>query len=251
MFTTLGYLYNQIHTVVDGKDPSNRWYLMYYAKTVKLHKGIDNPLKFRIKNNNQKDVDISGSTFWFYMIDSYTKHEVLAKEMTIEDATKGIVNLIITEENLLDLNALRYNYGIKVTDSAGNERPLFVDDNYSASGVVEVFDDAYPAVINSIELLPSVYTNNIATTSLVEVNLPSSNQQTATYYLENFTGTITVQGHMEDTANVQESSWINITSNFYTTTSGIAYVNFIGLFNGIRFKIEKTDGTVNKILYKN
>ena len=84
MFTTIGYLYNQIHPVVLGTSiPDNRWNCMYYSKPVKLHKGVDNPIKFKIRNNNQKDVDVSTSTFTISIIDSYTNHEKISRTLDI------------------------------------------------------------------------------------------------------------------------------------------------------------------------
>lgn len=250
MYTTLGYLYTQIQPVVVGIGPSNRWNLMYYAKTIKLHKGVDNPVKFKIKNQNQKDVDVTSSTFRLFIVDAHTKEEVLARNLNIEDATKGIINTTITEEDLLSFSSIRYHYGIKMVDSSGNEHPIYVDDNYSAAGTIEVFDDAYPAHVTSIDVTIGSYNSGVATTSVVTVT-PKAGVHTASYYTTNFTGTIVVQGHMQDSTSVADSDYIDIVTSSFTSSSGVSYVNFTGLFNGIRFKITNTSGAVDKILYKN
>ena len=251
MFTTLGYLYNQIHPVVLGvSDPTNRWNRMYYAKPVKLHKGVDNPVKFKIRNNNQKDVTLTGSTFTLSIVDSYTNQEILSRTLDIENASTGMLATTITEEDLNNFDAVRYHYGIRMVNSSGVQYPIYVDDNYSASGVVEVHGDAYPGPVIAVQPTIGAYNSGIAYTSVVEVTNTVNGNNTAAYYLTGFSGTVTVQGYLDNTSSVNESDYIDIASNSYTNQNGVVYSNFTGLFAGIRFKIELTSGTVDKILYK-
>lgn len=251
MFTTLGYLYNQIHPVVIGtSDPTNRWNRMYYAKPVKLHKGVDNPVKFKIRNNNQKDVDVSGSTFIISIIDSYTNQQKISRTLDIENAESGMLATTITEEDLNNLDATRYHYGIRMVDSNGVQYPIYVDDNYSASGVVEIHNDAYPGPVPAVQPTIGTYESNTAYTSLTETSQSANGINTVAYYLTNFTGTITPQGHFENTGSVQPSDYIDIASSTYTNQSGVVYVNFVGMFTGVRFKIHSESGTVDNILYK-
>ena len=251
MFTTLGYLYNQIHPVVLGvSDPTNRWNRMYYAKPVKLHKGVDNPVKFKIRNNNQKDVDVTSSVFTLTIMDSYTNQEKLTRILDIENATAGLISTVITEEDLNNFDAIRYHYGIRMVNSSGVQYPIYVDDNYSASGVVEISGDAYPGPVPAVQPTIGAYNSGIAYSSVTEVTSSATGNNTAAYYLTGFSGTVTVQGYLEDTGSVSENDYIDISSNTYTDQSGVVYSNFTGLFTGIRFKIELTSGTVDKILYK-
>lgn len=251
MFTTLGYLYNQIHPVVLGvSDPTNRWNRMYYAKPVKLHKGVDNPVKFKIRNNNQKDVTLTGSTFTLTIVDSYTNQEILSRTLDIENASTGMLATTITEEDLNNLDAVRYHYGIRMVNSSGVQYPIYVDDNYSAAGVIEVYGDAYPGPVPSVQPTIGAYNSGVSYTSVVEVTNTANGNNTAAYYLTGFSGTVTVQGYLDNTGSVSETDYIDIVSNIYTNQSGVVYSNFTGLFSGIRFKIELTAGTLNKILYK-
>jgi len=251
MFTTLGYLYDQIHPVVLGiSDPTNRWNRMYYAKPVKLHRGVDNPVKFKIRNNNQKDVNVVDSTFTLSVIDSYTNQEKISRTLDIENATAGLIGTVITEEDLNNLDSVRYHYGIRMVTDSGAQYPVYVDDNYSASGVIEVHNDAYPGPVSAVEPTVGAYNSGVAYSSLVETTHSANGNSTAAYYLTNFTGTITAQGHMENTGSVQPSDYIDVVSNTYTNHSGVVYTNFVGLFTGVRFKVELTNGILDKILYK-
>ena len=223
---------------------------MYYAKPVKLHKGVDNPIKFRIRNNNQKDVTLTGSTFTLSVVDSYTNREILTRTLDIEDASTGMLATTITEEDLNNLDAVRYHYGIKMVNSSGVQYPIYVDDNYSASGTIEVHGDAYPGPVAAVEPTVGAYNSGVAYTSVIEVTNTANGNNTAAYYLSGFTGTITVQGYLEETGSVGENDYIDIDSNTYTNQSGVVYNNFTGLFTGIRFKIALSSGTLSKILYK-
>lgn len=251
MFTTLGYLYNQIHPVVLGvSDPTNRWNRMYYAKPVKLHRGVDNPVKFKIRNNNQKDVNLTGSTFTLTIVDSYTNQEKLSRTLDIESASTGMLSTVITEEDLNNFDAVRYHYGIRMVNSSGTQYPIYVDDNYSAAGVIEVYGDAYPGPVTAVQPTIGAYNSGVAYTSVVEVTPSANGNNTAAYYVTGFTGTVTVQGHLQSSGSVSDSDYIDIASNTYTNQNGVVYSNFTGLFSGIRFKITLTSGTVDKILYK-
>ena len=251
MFTTIGYLYNHIHPVVLGtSSPDNRWNRMYYSKSVKLHKGVDNPVKFKIRNNNQKDVDITDSQFTLSIVDSKTNKEILNRSLAIEDATKGMLSITITEEDLQDFTMNQYHYGIKMLNSSGVQYPIYVDDNYGASGVVEIHNDAYPIPTPAVQPTVGAYSDGTAYSSVVVVTLGNNGISTAAYYLSGFSGTITVQGSLEDSTGVSSSDWIDITSSTYTTETGVGYTNFTGMFKVIRFKIELTAGSVDKILYK-
>lgn len=251
MYTTIGYLYNQIHTVTVGTGPSDRWNLMYYAKNVKLNRGVDNPIKFRIKNQNQKNINVGSDEFFLYITDAATNAEILNKTLIVEDATNGLVSTVITEEDLLYFNAVRYHYGIKMVSSTGLEQPIYVDDNYSATGVVEINGTAYPDHSASSELTVSSYEDNIAYTSTLTITAGNNGIHTAVYYLTGFSGSITVQGHLEDSSAVSENDYIDVVTNTYTAQTGVVYTNFTGLFKGIRFKITKTSGSVDRILHKN
>lgn len=251
MFTTIGYLYNQIHPVVLGiGGPDNRWNRMYYSKPVKLHKGVDNPVKFKIRNNNQRDVDLTDSEFTLSIVNSQTNQEILNRTLTIENATRGLLSITITEEDLYDFSMNKYHYGIKMLNSNGVQYPIYVDDNYSASGVIEVYNNAYPVPTPAVQPTVGAYNDGTAYSSVVVVTAGNNGISTAAYYLTEFSGTITAQGSLEDSTSVSNSDWIDITSDTYTTETGVVYTNFTGMFKVVRFKIEKTAGTLTKILYK-
>jgi hypothetical protein len=161
-----------------------------------------------------------------------------------------MLSTTITEEDLNNFDAARYHYGIRMVNSSGVQYPIYVDDNYSAAGVVEVHGDAYPGPVTAVQPTIGAYNSGIAYTSVTEVTPGANGNNTAAYYLTGFSGTVTVQGYLDNTGSISETDYINIASNTYINQSSVAYTNFTGLFLGIRFKIDLTSGTVDKILYK-
>lgn len=251
MFITLGYLYNQIHPVVLGTGgPSDRWNNMYYAKTVKLHRGVDNPIKFKIRNNNQKNVNVEGSVFTMFVVDALTRREIFNRRLEIEDADRGVIGTTITENDLNNLESVRYHYGIKMIDSNGTEFPIYTNDSYSAAGVIEINNDAFPSLSPAEEPAIGEFDQNTAYTDTVTVTPGANGNNTAAYYLKNFSGTITVQGFLDNSSTVFETDYIDIVNSEYVEQTAVVYVNFVGLFAGIRFKITRNNGDVQRILYK-
>lgn len=250
MISSYGYLYKQIHHVTIGVGLSDRQNNMYYAKPMKLHKGVDNPIQFNIKNNHQKKVNVGGSTFVLSVVEPETGRELLSRNLTIVDGTRGILSTTFTEEDMQSFYKNKYNYGIVCTQGDGIQYPVYVDENYDASGTIEVRGDAYAQLISASEPTIGAYNNiGIAITSIVNVDSSNTGLHTVAYYLDSFVGNIVVQGHIQDISNV--SNWIDINTQTYSSaTSGVYPVNFEGMFTGLRFKITKTSGDVTKIQHK-
>jgi hypothetical protein len=251
MFTALGYLYKQIHTVSIGEGPQDRLSRMYYAKPVKLQKGVDNQVRFWIRNQDQKKVNIAEREFYFNLIDTEKKLILLTKRLIIENAIKGELLLELSREELYNFDLPRYTYSLSMKDTEGRELPVYNNDNYDTSGSVELQDWAYPVQNLSQDLTIVDNANQNRITETVDLEPSTSTNHTAVYYLDGFSGKITVQGHLENSTNIGNEDYFVIAESDYSGSSGIEYINFSGNFLGIRFLIETDAGTVDKILYKN
>ena len=72
---------------------------------------------------------------------------------------------------------------------------------------------------------------------------------TAQYYLNGYTGTITVQGTMDPISGSLDN-WVDIKTDTYSAITGNEYTTFNGVYTAIRFKQSKTAGTLTKVLYR-
>ena len=95
-----------------------------YDRRLTLHRGVDNPVTFTFKNEDQKAQDVSdktvasGNYYELTIIDTESKKSVITKSLTPVDdgstvATKGQASCTILEGDLLPLDAKFYNFAIK------------------------------------------------------------------------------------------------------------------------------------------
>ena len=61
-----------------------------YDGTHKLHKGIDNTLRFKIKDTDRKPIDLTNKTVIWKMYDRESRENVLFRYLTIENAEKAL-----------------------------------------------------------------------------------------------------------------------------------------------------------------
>ena len=108
MYVTPAYLYQQIQAVlmVDisgvGAVFDRRWKPVY-AKNLKLNLGVDNVILFQFQNQDQKPVNITGSTFTFRIISQNGQNLLYARELVVLNAATGRAKVTIPAADTLML----------------------------------------------------------------------------------------------------------------------------------------------------
>ena len=239
-----------------------------YDRRLTLHRGVNNPITFTFKNEDQKAQDITSKTYEFNMIDSETKKAVLTKTLTILDdgstvTTKGDASCTITEGDLLPLDAKFYNFAVREVKSDGSREITYSDTGYAAAGTIELLDGAYPEFVASTEISsftavagPLTYTSGSTDAS------PGINNNKALHtiavYTKNYSGTLRVQGTMS--ASPGSSDWFDITmegaastANTFSSSTTVTNYNFYGVYHSVRFSWGNDSGNtgvIDKILYR-
>ena len=118
-----------------------------YDRRLTLHRGVDNPITFTFKNEDQKAQDITSKTYEFNMIDTESKKAVITKTLTILDdgstvSTKGDASCTITEGDLIGNDAKFYTYSVREVASDNSRTVTYADTGYAAAGTIEVLDGA-------------------------------------------------------------------------------------------------------------
>jgi len=262
MQTVSRYLLNNV--VIVGVNGYNGRNSIVYDRRIKLYKGVNNPLGFTFKNEDQKAQNIQGKKFEFNLIDSETKRSVVMRDLQILDdgstqSTKGKASVTITEGDLLTLDAKFYNYSIREIDSDDStiRTVTFADTAYNAAGSVEILDGAYPDFVDS-DLIAS-FTGTTGpltfTSPTIEAN-PGVNNNNALHtiaiYQKNFVGTLRVQGTMVSSPGNDDFFDIDNIA-FTNATNALVYYNFNGVYENIRFSWGNTAGNhgrIDKILYR-
>jgi len=237
-----------------------------YDRRLTLHRGVDNPLTFTFKNEDQKKQDVSAKTvasgnyYELNIIDSESKKSVVTKTLApIDDgstvATKGQANCKITEGDLLPLDAKFYNFAVREVKTDGSREVTYSDTGYAASGTIELLDNAYPQFVGSVSVSDFTLSGDIFTSG-AKSGRPGINNNKALHtiaiYPKNFAGTVKVQGTMESDPQT-DNDYFDITTSSLDGTSNVSTLNFTGVFQNVRFKAIRTTGTtgrIDKILYR-
>jgi len=239
-----------------------------YDRRLTLHRGVNNPITFTFKNEDQKAQDITSKTYEFNIIDTESKKAVLTKTLTILDdgstvSTKGDASCTITEGDLLPLEAKFYNFSVKEVKTDGSREVTYADTGYAAAGTIELLDGAYPEFIASTEITSFTSAQGpLANTSGSIDARPGINNNKALHtiavYTKNFSGSMRVQGTMSSTPS--SSDWFDITmdseanaTNTFTNSTTVTNYNFTGVFHNIRITWGNDTGNtglIDKILYR-
>ena len=266
MYSTTAYLYQQITRVLlidtaDGETFTYR-YDPVYAKTLTINKGVDNVLFFEFINQEQKPVNITGSTFLFRVINTAGSALLIQKPMVTLNAPLGRAKVTLTGPELLELLAEPASYSI--TRSSGNlTEAVFTNAQSGARAPLNVVDSVLPQFIPSVPLtIPTVklsaqgsadgtsfqnypgedwywggnpnganYWNSFLNTEYYSSFIEPQNAITTIQMtLDGYTGTIKAQA-----AQDYEAVPYNVTeSTTYYNHTGTIYLNVIGWYPLLR-----------------
>ncbi len=265
MYSTTIYLYQQTTKVllVDTNGGSFTYrYDPVYAKPLTVNKGVDNVLLFEFINQEEKPVNITGSTFVFRLLNQTGDQVLVEKPMTTLSAPLGRVKVVLDTMDTIDIVAQPGSYSIQRAQG-DYVQAVFVDAQAGARADCNIVDSVLPQFVPSKGLtIPDIYgkaqqlqpgpTNwpdwalypqPINTTQLTEFyssQIPTSEQNLTTVSadFDTFTGTIKFQA-----ADTYQSIWYDVTESweFFAETS-TRYFNIVGFYPLIRMAINNSLG---------
>ena len=160
MYSTQLYIYQQLTRVLlidtGGGETFTYRYDPVYAKRLTINKGVDNVLLFEFINQQEKPVNITGSSFVFRAIDTDSSEILIEKPMVILNGPTGRAKVTLDWEELLDIEAQPASYSIQ--RSSGNlTEAVFTDAQAGARAAVDIVDSVLPEFVPSAELtIPTV-----------------------------------------------------------------------------------------------
>ena len=257
MYSTTAYLYQQKTKVLlidTGGDYFTMRYDPVYAKKLTINKGVDNVILFEFINQDEKPVNITGSTFTFRLIDQQGQALMNETEMVILNAQYGRAKVTLPAGELDAMRAQPASYSI--TRYSGNlTEAVFVDAQAGARADVDVMDSIYPEFFpSSLATIPTVSLSSMtgstgsgspatypdwARTPGAVINswspilsteyyssfiVPTAPVTSIQMDLIGYTGTIKVQG-----AEDYQSVWYNVTDSIqYLNKTGTVHLHVIG-----------------------
>lgn len=261
MYSTQAYIYQQQTRVLmmdsdDGSAFPYR-YSPVYAKKLTINKGVDNVILFQFVNQEEKPVNITGSTFLFRAVAQNGGQILAEKPLVVLNATTGRAKVTLMSSDLLDIEAQPASYSIARTQPGGLTEAVFVDAQAGARADIDIVNSVLPEFVPSSELtIPTTELSNQVTYDGAGIgNYPGwnwywqGNPNTGSYYnswlnteffssfieprsavttiqmdLVGYTGTIKAQA-----AENYQSVWYNVTESttYYNETRTI-YMNVLG-----------------------
>lgn len=257
-YSTAVFLFTQRQIVILLSGNSPRAFMPVYAKTLNLHKGVDNKLQFQFLNQEQKPVDITGKVITCRII-NYNGTEVLInKALTLELPLTGIAYLQLNAAELENIDAQKCHYSLEIPVGEF-DYPVFVDPAAGARGDINILNSVLPSFVPSQivtiptgQPFPNLDSNNSINNALPNANTYYSsviNTQDnpilsiqAHYY--QFNGDVTIQG----TFNSGLTDWYPITTDTYSNVTDTKGYTIRGYHPFVRMVFTSNTGAVSNIL---
>lgn len=260
MYSTAVFYYIQRQIVVLLYGSSPRSYMPVYAKTLKLHRGVDNRIQFQFLNQQQKPIDVTGKYITFRLLNSEGNRILLSKALDPVLPLTGIMELRILHSELADIVPQRGGYSLEIPEQ-GWHLPVFVDPASGARGEIDIVDSVLPSFVPStIVTIPTGqhFPNNSSNTCCSNTNPPSYTYYSSAVqtdgnpiatlqaYYDQYSGNVFVEGSTSG-----NSGWYQIgtTYKYANLTHCEGYV-CEGYHPYVRLKFESTAGAVSNILIR-
>ena len=236
-----------------------------YSRTIKVYKGIDNTIQFRLLNADQKPVTIEDSPVFVAFDENQSK--IIERSCTVTDdsttETRGMFEVEITENDLLNIQQQYISFNIYLEATDGQRQVTYSNRNFDSSGIIFIDGNAYPGPKSSAEITNFYVTDNFWTAGTggvdggVEISAePGLNGNealhTAAIYSSLYVGNVEVQVTLDNQISGL-NNWATIsTVTFDGTETEPVPVSFNGIVSYIRFKFDQdpTD-KITKILVRN
>lgn len=102
-----------------------------YATPVVIYQGIDNPIQVRVRNQDQKPVDMTGRLI---QVDIQNPNDQLTEYsfgVTFTNRSRGWGNFTIPKSIVDSLTQRQYKLAFRAIDENTNrEQPMFINDNF-------------------------------------------------------------------------------------------------------------------------
>ncbi len=268
------YIYETGFTLFSDLDGTvKQGYTPMYQKDIQVVKGVTNTIKFTVKNQDQKPLDMNGETLTFNLVNNETGAVHLQKACTTLDdgsttSTKGVATITLTESDTASLVSKFYKFIVTRTIGGSGNHATYANTHYGVAGTLEIVDHVYPAFTNSVELPNTEFlrptTSHFYTyggqiteyfSSIVDAQAEYKRNNaihTFTHYSNSYTGDVTIQGTL-DSQVTADTSWVDLTTVSLTNQDTIGYANVTGVYNYFKVKhlpaISNT-GTLDKVLVR-
>lgn len=247
------YLYDYVHRLLlnDGRlgciDKDNA---PMNKKTIKLHKGVDNSIKFRVFGPDRNPLQICGFPDIYARLISYDNRTIAIEKLCSKGSALGMLSVEFNEGDITNLPPGLYDMAIiGVNDFVSGQRlsevsltPFYTDFDNNVVMTIRITEQAQRAPIPSkvigvddwttlVEVANGTgpYISAFYSSSIPGARVRNHTNSVHTYsvYATNFTGKLEVFGTLEETPNPGlERGWFKIFPD--TGVDKIEFFDFSG-----------------------
>jgi hypothetical protein len=158
MITVKAYLYPNT-AEVQVFDPTifttrNR---QVYSRPIKVYQGVDNPVQVIVRNQDQKNINLTGYTVQASIQDPTNQVTIETYAVTFANIAVGQGTFTLDKGTINTLENRFYKLTFKTIKTMDNtEQPVYIDDNYG--------------VPLDLEILPAYYADSASDTSEVIID---------------------------------------------------------------------------------
>lgn len=253
------YLYpNKVDVFTNLGTWKTERYRRVYNRNLKIYRSVDNRIDFQVRNSDEKATSVENYYIVFKLVSVDTQELILEQDCTVQSASTGKVYVTLTENQVRDLDLGFYSYSltqesrtyIDTTNyTVSSKSPLYVDAQYEVSGLIEVNGDLNGNLLSSTVINKFDYVNPATTgyndpsyyiSSIINANpetTTGNSLHTFQLYMNNYTGTVTVQGSLSEGG--VPHVWSDVSVKSYNE-SNLEYINVTGKWNWLRIKHQPT-----------
>ena len=147
------YLVNNTVTIVANDSGFITEFKPVYSRQIKVYRGIDNTIQFRLLNADQKPINVASYTPKFVAFDEagnqVISHDGTVNQIDDSSASRGMFTVLITENDLLNIKQQFLSYNIYLVDSASNKTITYVDSHFDNNATILVDSYAFPGARSS------------------------------------------------------------------------------------------------------
>ena len=113
-----------------------------YSRPIKVYQGVDNPIQVIVKNKDQKSVNLTGSTVTASIQDPTNQVTVKSYPVTWANIMLGQGSFVFDANTINSLENRFYKLTFSA-NTAGNVKPVYIDDNYGVPLDLEILPAYY------------------------------------------------------------------------------------------------------------
>lgn len=257
------YLVNNRINVVSSETGFVVEYRPVYTRDLKVYRGIENRIQFRLLNADQKPVTVTGDPVFVAFDEKGNK--VLEYKATVTDDgstrdSRGQFEVTITERDLLAIRQQYLRYNIYLDQGLEDRTLTYANRNFDSAGTIFVDGLSFPGpkpstvITHFFPVGDQWIAGNTAADSVFAH--PGINGfdalHTVAIYTTGYIGTVQIQATLENQISSQ-NNWFDVAVlEFDGTETEPTLSNFNGVYRYLRFVLDNDPSdTIEKILVRN